>query len=75
MIKNNIEALVLIDSSNGEIFIFTDRSKSETGTGAGFFCSNLYTEGSSELKDCNSVYQAKILGITEGAKWAPCSNQ
>ena len=37
------------------------------GPGANFFCSTPYTEGSFKQNDYHSVFQAEIVGITEGA--------
>lgn len=48
-----------MDSFNSSIYIFTDGSQIEMGTGAGFFCSNSYAEGIFKLNDFNSVFQAE----------------
>ena len=40
------------------------------GIAADFLCSNPYAEGSFKLNDYNSVFQAEIVVITKGEKWA-----
>ena len=45
------------------IEIFTDGSKMEIGTGAGFYCNSLQTEQSFRLPNECSIFQAEIYAI------------
>lgn len=47
---------------NGAIYIFTDGSKSEIGTRAGFFCSNPYTEDIFKLNV--GIIEVGIIEVT-----------
>lgn len=67
--EENWANVFVIDSSNGESYIFFDGSK-VIGAGAGFFCINPYSDCSFKLNDYSSIFQADIVGITEDTKRA-----
>lgn len=54
--------------NESEISVFTDGSKMESGTGAGFFCDQLNISKSFRLPELCSVYQSEVLAVKKAAE-------
>ena len=53
---------------NGELSVFTDGSKTNSGVGAGFFCEELHLEKSVKLGESCTVFQA-VLALKAAADY------
>ena len=56
------------------IALFTDGSKFERGTRAGFYCEELNIEHSLHLEDHATIFQAEVSAIARGAQELRLSN-